>query len=63
VECRTPLATLLHLFLTPAKKCEQKNNWEPKKLEGQKKLGAKKKTLGNAGRDVAFPLKMSHLKT
>jgi hypothetical protein len=40
VECRTPLATFRHLFLTPARKCEPTKN-----LGGKKKMGAMKKKL------------------
>jgi hypothetical protein len=41
VECRTPLATLRHLFLTPARKCE------PKKYGSKKKGGAKNNNGSN----------------
>jgi hypothetical protein len=37
VECRTPLATLRHLFLTPARKCGGGKIWGQKKLKWSKK--------------------------
>jgi hypothetical protein len=44
VECRTPLATLRHLFLTPARKFEfSKKKWEQKNLGAKNKIWEQKK--------------------
>jgi hypothetical protein len=42
VECRTPLATLRHLFLTPARKFEGKKNWSKITILEQKQIGERK---------------------